>query len=178
MFNHQPMFLSFNIVMLRPDDTNRAFQADAEFRKIIFSVSDPNSVANTLEHLGRDQPIISTMFKAATDGLNSARLTVTLSAGHSNKNLHSRGVKNILRLLQRASGNGAPVEKLIAKGAFGGENAEMNFLPNKMCFEDTIRAGRLSIPFRDRAAALMRARAHCLPKLNELFARDMTVIRA
>jgi hypothetical protein len=60
-------------------------------------------------------------------------------------------IRRILTSLQRAGDRGSDVKKLIVKGKFGGENAEMNFLPNKMCHEDTISARRGSVPFRERS---------------------------
>jgi hypothetical protein len=171
-----PLLLDFQIVMLPPTEANRAFQADAAFRKIAFVVANPNSVGDSLEHLNRDAPIISAMIRSATRNLPASRLTVTISAAYSTENLNGPAVKQMLRMLRRAKDEGAPVAKLVAKGEFGGEDTELSFLPEKMSIDDMVRTHRSSVPFRDRRAALLRAREQCAGKLNGMFPRDQTII--
>jgi hypothetical protein len=164
--------VDFHVVMLPDDDTARAYGPDAEFRKLTFSVTDPNSVAETLENLEGEIPIASTMLRTPIGDEASIRMTVTLSAGRSPANLNRGYTQRFLRAITRAHQQGANVEKLAALGEFGGENAELNFLPTKLAHTQRIELSRSAIPYPLRRGFLQVAMRERAAILARLFRRD------
>jgi hypothetical protein len=128
---------------------NKALSRGAVFRKIVFTVHDPEAVGDTLERLEPRQSLIG-LFSRQSRGSNAARLTVELSVGHSDRELDQNIVQRIIRSFSE-HGAEISVSKLRASGYFDGENEELNLLPTKLSWAREVNLERRSLSYLNRA---------------------------
>lgn len=125
-------------------------ERDLAFRKLIFTITNPDMIGDSLAHLPGNQSILYTFAQAASLA-EAVKLTVSLSVGTSRtKSLIPDKVINTIKEAIGLVDDGVEVEKLIVSGVFDGENQELNMLPYKLSHLQEIKVDRSAVPFIKR----------------------------
>ena len=146
----------FHINPIIVDDKNAQKVLNEEiapsFKSISFTIENPKN----FNFIPADEQvsIIDDIANKAKEN-NAMRMTVTLSAGREKENFLNK--LNIMRLIKKGA-EANNVKNLKARAYLdGGENTELNFLPNKLQYIDEITILRNQAPLRDRTASILRA---------------------
>lgn len=161
--------VAFSPIIVNEASAERALAGHMAVRKLVFTVTDPNAVAESLAHLGRQQPIASTILESVSDAA-PVNITISLSVGrHTTRALRWNFVSRLIRQLRGASNEGEDVSKIVARGEFDGENTELNFLPYKLFDLDTIDVRHETVPVSKRLRFVRSALERKRPIINEMF---------
>lgn len=143
-----------NPIIVSDDNAEKVLnnQVSPGFKSISFTIDNPEN----FNFIPTDEQasIIKDITKGAQSA-NAAKIVVTLSAGREKERFLNKGkiLSTITKFL--GEGNRERIKKLEARASLdGGENTDLNFLPNKLQYIGEIRVERNQPPLETRVAAI------------------------